>query len=92
MLKIFKSSIVFDKKKRAVIAGYRPTLLVGIEKALCNIDDVFPTPLSPAQKGTATIRIWWDPSYKGKIDIGQKFELLEGEKSVGSGTIVEVLS
>jgi hypothetical protein len=78
MLKIFKSSIVFDKKKRAVMAGYRPTLLVGIEKALCNIDDVFPTPLSPAQKGTATIRIWWDTSYKGKINIGQKVRITRG--------------
>lgn len=88
---IFEASIHLPFKTRAVSSGYRPTLLMAGTKVLCNFDSIIPELLKPNNEGVAIIRVALDLLQEIKIFPGQTFDVLEGERTMGYGTINRVL-
>lgn len=86
-----RAKLTFNGKSKAVMPGFRPTLLFGEKKALCNIEAVAPMPLPPNQEGSAIIKLIWDWQDHLSIQAGSAFVTLEGEKGVGYGIVLERL-
>lgn len=92
MRRMAEAEIALSGKSRPVVAGYRPTLQLSQVKLLCNFDSVAPTPLRPTDIGRVVLRVWWDtPNQTFPLSPGAKFELLEGDKCVGSGVVIRLL-
>jgi hypothetical protein len=86
-----KAAVVFDGKKKPITSGFRPTLSFLGKKALCNFEEVNPTPLHPHEEGSAIIKLAWDWTEPCPVGVGATFLALEGEKEVGRGTVIEML-
>jgi hypothetical protein len=87
----FEAELQLPEKTRDVVEGYRPTLLVQGKKMFCNFDAVQPKPLRPTDIGKVVLRVLWDGSGRSPIRPGIKFDLLEGERCVGTGVVTKLL-
>jgi translation elongation factor EF-Tu-like GTPase len=87
----FRAHVAFGGKTRPVMAGFRPTLIVGGRKVLSNIEEIQPASVQPHQTATAVFAIAWDWPEACPLQEGAKFDVFEGGKKVGYGSVLELM-
>lgn len=87
----FRARVAFDRKSRAVMSGFRPTLVFEGKKVLSSLDAVAPEPLQPSVSGDAIVRIAWEWPEASPVKPDITFLILEGEREVGHGKVIEML-